>query len=246
MHEYRFKIDAYTPQTLPMARLAEYMGDLAILLGEPAHVHFARLEPGSVALVHVIEDNAVQNVQTRVARAKRGEGPSDALSAVRNINRKLRDDKGTAVLTQNSGAEIIRFPGLEEPERVSFGAFNQEGSLDGVVIVVGGTSDPVPVHIQFSDSLVYLCYATRALAKELAKYIFANELRVNGTGRWLRDEAGIWKLERFTIASFEVLNDQPLTSVVASLRAIPGSEWESLPDPWAELETIRNGPRERN
>ena len=38
--EYRFKIDAYTPQTMPLVRLAEYMAELAQLLGEPTAVHF--------------------------------------------------------------------------------------------------------------------------------------------------------------------------------------------------------------
>ena len=33
--EYRFSIDAYTPATMPMARLAEYMAQLALILGEP-------------------------------------------------------------------------------------------------------------------------------------------------------------------------------------------------------------------
>ena len=30
-HEYRFVIDAFSPETLPMSRLAEYMGELARL-----------------------------------------------------------------------------------------------------------------------------------------------------------------------------------------------------------------------
>jgi hypothetical protein len=37
--EYRFKIGAYTPQTMPMARLAEYMAELAVLLGEPSPIN---------------------------------------------------------------------------------------------------------------------------------------------------------------------------------------------------------------
>lgn len=36
---YRFKIDAYSPDTMPMARLAQYMGELAVLLGEREAVH---------------------------------------------------------------------------------------------------------------------------------------------------------------------------------------------------------------
>lgn len=38
------------------------------------------------------------------------------------------------------------------------------------------------------------------------------------------------------------LNDSPLTSVVASLRTITGSEWSTIEDPWKALDEIRNGP----
>ena len=50
-HEYRFTIDAYSPETLPMSRLAEYMAEVARLLGKVDQVHFVRLEPGSTVLV---------------------------------------------------------------------------------------------------------------------------------------------------------------------------------------------------
>jgi hypothetical protein len=244
--EYRFKIDVYTPTTIPMERLAEYMHEVAALFGEEKSVHFARLEEGSINLVSIVEHEAVPKVEDRVAKAKRGEGPREARDAIRTINRKLKEDNGTGVLLEQTGAQIISFPGREEAQPISFGAFNQQSSLDGVVIVIGGKGDPVPVHIESSESVIYLCLASRALAKELAKHIFGTELRVNGTGRWLRNDAGEWQLERFLIGNFEVLNEQPLTSVVADLRAIPGSEWTSFKDPWAELDEIRNGPREKN
>jgi hypothetical protein len=244
--EYRFKIDVYTPTTIPMERLAEYMREVAVLFGEAKSVHFAKLEEGSMALVSVVEYEAVPKVEERVTKAKRGEGPREPQDAIRTINRKLKEDNGTGFLLENTGAQIIRFPGREEAQPISFGAFNEQGSLDGVVIVVGGKGDPVPVHLESSESVIYLCHASRTQAKELAKHIFGTELRVNGTGRWLRTESGKWQLERFLIGNFEVLNEQPLTSVVADLRAIPGSKWTSFTDPWAELDEIRNGPREKN
>jgi len=46
-----FVIDAYSPETLPMSRLAEYMAQLATLLGEKDHVHFVEL----AALIHAVE-----------------------------------------------------------------------------------------------------------------------------------------------------------------------------------------------
>jgi len=50
-----FVIDAYSPETLPMSRLAEYMAQLATLLGEKDHVHFVELAAGCARLIHAVE-----------------------------------------------------------------------------------------------------------------------------------------------------------------------------------------------
>jgi hypothetical protein len=46
-YEYRFHIDAFTPASMPMVHLAEYMAALAAFLGQVERVHFVRLEGGS-------------------------------------------------------------------------------------------------------------------------------------------------------------------------------------------------------
>jgi hypothetical protein len=238
--EVRFTIDAYTPETIPMARLAEYMEDVAVLLGEPPSVHFLRVEPGSLTLVQWIEHEAAPKVNDRLEQLRRGEGPPDALNAFKAINRKLREDNGIGVLSTADDVQIIRFPGRETVESWGFGSFNQQGSLDGVVIRVGGKNDPVPVLLEASPDLHYPCLAHRDLAKRLARHIFTTPLRVYGTGRWHRTEEGTWILDRFLIGSFDVLNDEPLSSVVEALRSIPGSEWPSVEDPWGELASLRS------
>ena len=76
--------------------------------------------------------------------------------------------------------------------------------------------------------------------------IAVEDVMQNDSVLWLRDENGEWVLERFTISSFEVLRDEPLSAVVARLRDVPGGEWPDLDDPWGELDRIRNGPAEAN
>jgi hypothetical protein len=241
--EYRFKITAYTPATIPMARLAEYMLEIANVVGEQDHVHFVRLLKGSTVLVHKIDSTSLAKVEERLTSVRRGDAPASIMQSIRNINRKLREDNGTGVL-QRGRATILKFP--DQPEKpINFGTFQEEGSLDGVIIEVGGKGDPVPVHLQLLDeSTIHLCDADRILAKQLAKFLFDTEIRIHGTGRWVRDEEGTWSLDRFRIRHFEELNDLPLTSVVASLRTITGSEWPTIEDPWKALNEIRNGPLE--
>lgn len=243
--EYRFKIDAYTPETFPMASLAAYMGYLADLLGEKEHVHFVRLEPGSTVLVQRIDRESAPKVRDRIRALSpsEGRGADDALRAFKNINLCLADDNATGQLYGDGGAQIIRFPGREQPQPLTFGAFRQPGRLDGILIRVGGKGESVPVHLE-DEGAVHKCSATREVARRLAPYLFETPLRVHGTGRWERDAEGAWQLNRFDITDFETLDDSPLGVVLARLRQVPGSEWRAVDDPHAELQRLRHGPGE--
>ena len=98
--EFQFKIDAYSPETMPMARLAEYLAQLAIILGELNAVHLVRLEGGSTIVVHKIEREAVPKVVDRVTSVRVGNGPLDAVRANRRINQFLREDNAVGVLSE--------------------------------------------------------------------------------------------------------------------------------------------------
>lgn len=240
--EYTFIIDAYQPETLPMARLAEYMTDLAMAFGEERQVHFVRLDRGSVALVSRIEDEATVRVEERVVRARAGTGPQDAVKAVSNINKRLKEDNTSGVLVRRpEGAEIIRFPGREEEPEPWFGSVTQDDTLEGQVVRIGGVKEWVPVHLRAVDGHGGVCLARRDTAKALALHLFGSTVRVFGAANWFRGIGGVWSLERFYVERFDVLDDAPLGTVVADLRSIAGSEWPTRPDPWAELNRIRHG-----
>ena len=98
--EYRFVIDAYSPETLPMSRLAEYMADLARLLGRAERVHFVRLEPGSTVLVQSVEPEAVPEVQKRIRAVARDDAPADVTDAFKALNRHLANDNAIAACTK--------------------------------------------------------------------------------------------------------------------------------------------------
>ena len=149
--EYRFKIDAFTPDTLPMARLAEYMSDFAKMLGEPESVHFDRIENGSATLVSVVDDTAVLRFAKDSMVFVQAMVPQTQCRLTRETNRRLKNDNCVGILTENGVAEIIRFPGREMEEPVSYGPFNQEGSLDGKVIM---PLEPNPILYRYTSSKV--------------------------------------------------------------------------------------------
>ena len=237
--EYRFVIDTYRPDTLPMARLAEYMGELARLLGRLDQVHFVRLEEGSTALVQRVEPEAAPDIKERLRALRQDNQPDDAAKAFTTLNRYLADDNATGLLQEGEGAEVLRFPGREAPAPSTFGAFNQTGVLDGVLIRIGGRDDTVPAHLRDGD-MIHLCNATRDMAKRLAVHLYGPPLRVHGNGRWERDADGGWVMKRFNITSFDVLDDAPLGEVARRLRDVKGSGWKEVEDPTAVLRHLRS------
>lgn len=238
--EFRFRIDAYTPETIPMERLAEYLADLAVLFGESKAVHFVRLDEGSVVPVVKVEREAVPKVRERVQRVAWGAGTSEAQRAYSNINKRLREDNAVGAVQEPAGAEIIRFPGREQ-EGEEFIAVRQQGTLDGEVIRVGGRGEVIPVTLQSERRIFSYCFAKKPTAKSLARRLF-EPVRLFGIGRWTRDRRGLWNLDNFVIDRFQVLHDEPLSAVLAGIRSIEGGEWG--PDSIAELRDLRQGTDE--
>jgi hypothetical protein len=237
MTEYRFRIDVFAPATLPMKRLAEYMAEVAKLLGEPEHVHFVGLEGGSTVLVSRIDREAETTIAKRLLAVKSGEGDPDALKAERKLDAMLARDDATGQLLDASGAEIIPFPGRMRPKL--YGPFREDGMLEGVLIRVGGKDESVPVWLR-DGTAIHKCTAKEDLARRVSvHYSSGNVLRVWGSGRWMREEDGTWSMERFDIREFEVLDEAPLPEVIRRLHAVQGAEWGD--DPIRELQRLRNG-----
>jgi hypothetical protein len=237
--EYRFVIDAYTPETIPMARLAEYMRELASILGEPAAVHFNRLETGSTVLVSKIEREAVPKVHQRAMAVRRREGPSEGLRAYKAINKLLREDNAVGFLKDDrpNGATIIRLPGREEAQE-TFPSVRQHGSVDGVVVRIGGIDQTVHITLEVDDGQITGCFTNRQIGKQLGHKLF-EPVRLFGRGRWSRDNEGRWTLIDFKIESFESLVDAPLSAALSDLRTIK-TDWDR--QSLSEFPIIRHGP----
>ncbi len=236
--QYKFKIDVFSVESLPMSRLAEYMTQLAKLLGEEERVHFSHLEPGSAVLVANTEEAAAPKVAERIKKVSEGTAPKDAMNAFRSLDAMLAKDNAAGVLSNQTGAEIIPFPGRTRPKPVRYGPFKEHGSLDGVVIRIGGRDETIPVLLQDGDATIS-CQTTRDLSKRLAAHYMAEPVRVYGDGRWVREENGSWQLLDFQIQKFEVLDDSSLLDVVGKLRAVEGSRWGESADAISDILSLR-------
>jgi hypothetical protein len=236
----RFKIDVFTPDTLPMARLAEYMSEFAKLLGEPDRVHFVDVERGSAVLRARIDEVAVPKVTRRLSEAAQGQGDPVALKALKDLDEMLANDNAIGQVLDDAGAEVITFAGRNRPKPLEYGPFREDGVLEGVVIKIGGKGESVPIWLQDSER-THRCGARRPLARRLAKYYDGGLLRVSGTGNWMRLDTGAWQMRSFEIKAFEILDDAPLADVIQRLQSVEGADWGE--DPLAELEQLRGSER---
>jgi hypothetical protein len=246
-----FYIDVYSPETIPMAKLAEYMADFAELLGREHAVHFETVEPGSTRIVSRVEFEDIPKVRARLTEMRNGTAPKELVRLMAQIDNRLANDNATGrvLFVENEHAvpaelgvgvatELLAFPGRDRPKVQNYGPFNQEGHLDGVLIGVVGKDETISIRLQNGEITYTRCEATRTIARELGKHMF-EPVRIHGTGRWMREADGAWTLSRFRIHRFEVLGNDSLLETVAALRAVPGSGWKDLKDPLAELDDLR-------
>lgn len=219
--EYTFVIDGpWKPETLPMARLAEYMTELAKVLGETTSVHFSSVVTGSAKLKTLIDEPAAPKVRERVEKTLAGDGPKDASNALKNIDQMLAVDNAIGRIHTEDNVIYYDFQGKNRPKPVKYGPFKERGSLEGVLVKIGGKDDTVPVTLHDGE-ISHRCTTTVELAKRLAhEHFMEGTIRVFGVGEWFRDEQGVWILKNFDIEYFETLDDLTLSQVIDKLRNI--------------------------
>ena len=233
-----FSIDAFTPDTIPMHRLAEYMLELAALYGSQASVHFNEIRKGSAVLNAVVDGSAIGAVESRLRLVHDSAIPDDLRKAYRNLNAMLKIDKAVGAVRQSDGNVILAFPGRDTVLQKTYHV-KEAGVLDGVVIRVGGKDNTIPVWLKDSDGTVHKCEANSEMARELVQHYLANPIRVTGQGDWLRGEDGTWSLEKFKISSWEVLDSALIVDILNAARLAKGNGWNEIDDPIKEHLSIR-------
>jgi hypothetical protein len=239
--EFRWKIGAYTAETMPLDRLMDYIRELMTVLGNAQHMHLIHVESSSTQPVFKVDEEAVPHIEARAAQIRTGIAPLDVRRSYRKINSMLREDKTDAVFYEGT-AEVIPFPGVNAPPAEQICGIQQPGSLDGRLVSIGGRRELVPLQLETPEKVLTDIYAKRPLAKEISPFLF-EPVRLLGQGRWSRDEDGEWNLDRFTVNGFEPLGSENLVSVVNSLKNVQAI-WPD--DPLAALDALRHGDGEQD
>ena len=236
--KYDFSLDNWTPGTLPMARLCQYLEKLSTLFGNKDAVHFDTMRKGSAILQISVDSVANESVQNRIEMLGNQDAATDIKKVKNDINSMLREDKTTGHLKVKRGATIFQFPGYKAP-LINEIVVQEFGELEGEIIRVGGKDDSVPVWIQGFDGSINKCVTTKAIARELGPLIFAEPIKVSGNGKWRRTAERVWLLEEFSIKSWEVLDCEDLQTTIEKLREIQGSGWNRMENPQLALSELR-------
>lgn len=238
--ELHFSIEGTTPHTFPMARLAVYLRELATLLGNEDRVHFLRVDDGSANCAMEIDDEQDSIIAERVRQAQSGVGPKEAVKAFKAIRFYLDEDDTSALMEWEQGEVLVEFPRKSQGTEETFGPFSEDGSLDGMLVKIGGWDETVPVHLLY-EGVHHACNATRDMARKLAPYLFGRTIRVHGRGKWYRNSEGKWEMRWFDIHDFEELSDASLLDVVGRLRSIPDNDLAKSKDPLGDMLKLRRG-----
>lgn len=237
--EYQFEISGFTPETLPLRRLATYLDFLGELLGAGENMHLLRIEHSNAKPIIGIAERDSVRTERRLLAVRSGSGPIAAKRAYEALDTALSDDSASAVLTGPIG-KIIEFPGSRRPKPATpLGPIEDEATVDGEVVQISGRDESISVYLR-RDRHEQICTGTRAQGRELARHMF-NHVRVFGTGAWIRNADGRWELQDVTIQRFVPLSDATFSSTIQKLHSIDSAQVTESGDPTTFLESLRRG-----
>lgn len=229
--QYTFRIQNYSPETLPFERMLQYYQNLANMLGESQSMHLLDITESSHASTIKVDGSATANLQYRLYDLKNETAPTAALSARAAIGQLLAEDNTSATFEDDRGNNVIVFPN-PKPDAVQPIRIRDTAAFVGELYHIAGTPQNAKVRLQTDDFGVVFCTTTKSVAKEMRDYLFEN-IKVAGRGQWTKNtETSRWDIGAFTITDFSPVIKESLKTAIERVR---GLEIEWPDDPLAKL-----------
>lgn len=220
LERFEFIVPGYTPDTMPLDRLLEYLTQLSIVLGQPSELHLVAIEPSSTRPVFLARHDVAAKTRQRARQISQGGGSARGREAFDKIRRMVADDGQQPAKLQAHEGVILEFPSADVAYDQIVQAVRQPTTIEGQLVRIGGTREYAQLLIQeLAGKIISGCTATRALAQQLGPLIY-QWISLSGDGLWHRTEEGKWEIKHLQIQTFHPLGDDDHEDVVAKLRAV--------------------------
>jgi hypothetical protein len=237
--DYALILKGITPSKLPMAKLADYLRDWAGLLGEGNNPIFRGVVRGSVELRSKVADSRKVEAKVRLIQAKT-QTDAGAARYVESLNRSMVRDGLSGFVENQQGDVILELNQTPKRQAEREYVVPDTGTIDGVVVSIGGIDDTVHVRIQEASGAVWsVALRDMQVARRFAACFRSDPIRVMVHGTWKRTAEGAWEPHNLFADGFEELDDSSARAVMDSLRAIPGNGWSDMDDPVAFWKDVR-------
>ena len=221
---FEFILPGYTPETMPLDRLLEYLSQLMVILGNPSDLHLIDIKKSSTKPVFVMPHHAAVKARKRARETWEGGGPVRAREAYRRIRRMVSDDGGKPAVLTSQSATILEFPSVDLGADQEIGSVRQPSSVTGELIRVGGETEFDQILLRdVSGAVIAGCFSTKEVAKQLAKLLHEH-VRLHGIASWHRDRHGKWQMARMKVQTFEKVDDESLSDALAAVQGTV-SDW---------------------
>lgn len=211
---FEFIVPGYTPETMPLDRLIEYLNQLIVILGNPADLHLVDIKKSSTKPVIVMPHHAALTAKKRARETWEGGGTPGQRRAYQRIRRMVADDGGKPAILKAREATILEFPGVDLGADQEISSIRQASSVSGELIRVGGDGEYDQILLKdLSGEVISGCFATKDVAKELAQHLHEH-MRLHGIASWNRDRNGHWQISRMKVQTYDLLEDDALTSAL--------------------------------
>jgi hypothetical protein len=221
LERFKFTVPGYSPETMPLDRLMEYLKELSIVLGNPGDLHLVGVEKGSTRPVLAMRHDVAAKARHNAREVAQGGGSQRRRDAFDTIRRMVAKDGGkAAVLRAPKGQVILKFPSVEIGQDQVIQYLRQHTSIEGKLMRVGGIGENAQLLVQeLNGHVIAGVSASRPLAQQMAPMIY-HDLKFSGIGTWHRNEEGKWQISRLHVQTFDPLDESSLEDVVEQLRAV--------------------------
>lgn len=223
---YTFKIEDFTPDSMPFGRLIEYYAEIRKMLGVAENLHLVGVFEGSHGSAFAIDGNFESQLVERLNAINEGTAPKMAIRAQETINSMLKEDGTSGAFFDKQNQNVVQFPGKRTDDSAIYRT-RDAASFTGELYHISGNKDDVKARVNTDAYGVVFCTTTKEIGRSLRDFLF-EKVKVSGRGTWARSSEGTWEVNDFTITDFMPVESGGLRESVERLRKI-GIDWPDDP-----------------